>query len=282
MSKTKARPALRYHGAKWLIGPWIISHFPSHVTYVEPFAGSASVLLQKEPSAIEAINDLDGEVVNYFTVLRDHENELIRAIQFTPFARAELDLSFESTNDPLESARRFYTRSFLNIAGPTAQWGSGMRRQKVGKPGMTTSAESFAKTEHLYQIATRLKQVYIEQEPAVKVIQRYDSSQSLFYVDPPYPSSTRGRWKDKAYSHEMTDNDHRELANCLNNIEGMALISGYECELYQELFADWVRVEREAPVNGSGSATESLWLSPSASNRLNGVIDFGLFERVQS
>ncbi|HFC10149.1 MAG TPA: DNA adenine methylase, partial [Chloroflexi bacterium] len=82
-------PILRYHGAKWKIAPWIIQHFPPHTTYVEVFGGSAGVLLRKPPAPIEVYNDLDGEVVNFFRVLRERPEELARAVEFTPYARAE-------------------------------------------------------------------------------------------------------------------------------------------------------------------------------------------------
>ena len=112
------RPALRYHGAKWRLAPWIISCIPAaHDSYIEPFGGSAAVLLRKSRSPIEVYNDLDGDVVAFFRMLRERPDDLIRAIYWTPFAHAEQQLSRQPTDDPLERARRLYARSYLTISG---------------------------------------------------------------------------------------------------------------------------------------------------------------------
>ena len=264
------RPALRYHGSKWLLAPWIISHFPAHECYVEAYGGGASTLLRKHRSWLEIYNDLDHQVVNYFRVLRERPEDLVRAIQLTPYSLIEWELAQDDDPDPLESARRLYVKSFQGIAGPTAQWRTGWRRQKTitkskGNKKTTPAPRSFMVTEHLYIIAERLRGVEIDCEPALRVIDRFDSPHTLFYLDPPYPASTRNRWKKHAYRHEMTDKEHRELARAVHSLRGMVLISGYQCGLYDELYADWTRVEREARTNSpNGMAIESLWLSPNA------------------
>ena len=112
------RPPIRYHGGKFRIASWVISHFPAHECYVEPFGGGAGVLLQKTPAPFEVLNDLDGEVVNFFRVLRERPGELVRVIQLTPWSREEQRLSFEPASDPLERARRFYVRSWQTHGGP--------------------------------------------------------------------------------------------------------------------------------------------------------------------
>jgi len=268
-----SRPALRYHGSKWLLAPWIVSHFPPHECYVEPFGGGAGVLLRKSRSWLEVYNDLDNQVVNYFRVLRERPDDLVRAISLTPYSLTEWELAQDDDPDPVESARRLYIKSFQGIAGPTAQWRTGWRRQKVvtmsnGQKKMTPAARSFMQTDHLMVIAERLRGVEIDCEPALKVIERYDSPQTLFYLDPPYVSSTRNRWKKHAYKHEMTDKQHRQLARAVHDLQGMVLISGYRCDLYDELYADWTRVEREARTNSQyGTATESLWISPAVRER---------------
>ena len=264
------RPALRYHGSKWLLAPWIIEHFPQHECYVEAFGGGAGVLLRKPRSWLEVYNDLDHQVVNYFRVLREHPDELVRAIELTPYSLVEWELAQVDDPDPVESARRLYIKSFQGIAGPTAQWRTGWRRQKVvtkgnGQKKMTPAARSFMQTDHLMVIAECLRGVEIDCEPAQKVIERYDSPSTLFYLDPPYVSTTRSRWKKHAYAHEMSNKQHKELARAVHELQGMVLISGYQCELYAELYADWTRVDREARTNSQyGTATESLWISPAA------------------
>ena len=265
------RPALRYHGGKKVLSEWIISNLPTdHDSYIESFGGSLAVLLNKPRSRLEICNDLDEDVVNFFRVLREREAELIRSIRWTPFAHAEQKLAYEPTDDPLERARRFYVRSHMTISGPTAQWNSGFRRQKKfsrGRNGysrMKPAALSFMETEHLYQIAERLRGVTIEEADALEVIQRYDNDRALFYVDPPYVAATRKRWADSAYRHEMTDEQHRKLAEVLHGCKGMVALSGYDGPLYQELFGDWRRLERQARTNGNTAetVTESLWLNP--------------------
>lgn len=264
------RPALRYHGGKWRAASWIISHLPAdHDVYIEPFGGSAAVLLNKPRSNMEVLNDLDGEVVNFFRVMRERPRQLIDAIYWTPFAHAEQQLSFVPSADPVEAARRFYVRSYLTISGPTATWNSGWRRQKKasrggsGKSSMTPAAKSFTETSHLWQIAERLRGVAIEQMDALELIRRYDHERALFYADPPYVAATRKRWKSSAYAHEMTDDQHRELAAVLCGCTGMVVLSGYDGDLYQELYPDWRRVDRDFRTNGNSRrmARESLWLN---------------------
>lgn len=253
-----------------MLAPWIIRHFPWHECYVEPFGGSASVLLCKPRSWLEVYNDRDHQVVNYFHMLRDRFEELIRAIELTPYARAEWELSLiDDVEDPVERARRFYIRGFMSIAGPTAQWRTGWRRQKAvskenGKKKMTPAPITMMKTDHLYVIADRLRGVQIECDTALAVIERYDSPETLFYLDPPYVAATRHRWKKHAYAYEMDNDQHRRLADVAWKIKGMVLISGYDCALYDELYGDWCRVEKVARVNSPHTRVESLWISPRA------------------
>lgn len=268
------RPPFRYHGGKWRIAPWIISHFGRHDIYVEPFAGSASVLMRKPRSALETINDQSGDVVTFFRMLREQRDALIDAIRYTPYALAEFEQAGEPTADPVEQARRFYVRAFMAIAGPTAQWRSSWRRQKRltkradgSTKAMTPAAVSFARVENLYAVAERLRGVAIEQAPAAEIIERYDHPLALLYIDPPYPAASRTAWKTTAYEHEMSDDDHRQLAEQLHAAESMVILSGYRCDLYDELFADWLSIDKRARINGKRSATETIWLNGRAAER---------------
>ena len=271
-----ARPPARYHGSKHTLGPWIIGHLPAdHDTYDEPYCGMANVLLLKERSLIEAINDRSGDVVNFFRVLREAADELIRAIDLTPFAWDEWKLSCQPTEDPLERARRFYARAYMSIAGPTSSsTNPGFRRQKVfsrGKDGrktMTAAAKTFSDVDHLWAIARRLKGVTIENEDALVHIGRYDHPRTLFYVDPPYMPETRVRDARSAYDHEMTEADHAALLEALGGLSGMVALSGYRCPLYDVALGGWTRYDKLARVNGEGSKVESLWLNPAAEGAL--------------
>jgi DNA adenine methylase len=262
------RGALRYYGGKVRLAPWIAGHFPPHACYVEPFCGALSVLLHKAPARFEVANDLDGEVVNFFRVLRDRPEDFRRAVELTPYARAEVDLACDdsavATATPLERARRFYVRSWQSIHGAPSRGRMGWRYEKGGARGWSrTVTDAWAATGHLLEIAARLKAVQLECDDALRVIARFDAPGTLFYVDPPYVASTRSeRWATAAYAHEMTDAQHTELAGLLRGLAGMVVLSGYPSPLYAGLYPDWERVERRATVQGAGTATEALWLSP--------------------
>lgn len=260
-------PLLRYPGAKNRLAAWILSHFPEHDSYAEPFAGSAAVLLNKPRSPLEAINDLSGDVVNLFRQLRDRPEELIYAIKWTPWAAEEYDLAKTPADDPLERARRFYLRCWASIR-PFDETAS-FRRQKVlsrGRNGdsspMTAAAHQFMRVKHLHGIADRLRGVTIEQIDALEFVDLYGQPDALLYLDPPYPLETRGRRGASTYQVEMSNDDHVRMAGRLHAADSMIVLSGYRCPLYDELFGDWRRVDRSARIDGGGSATESLWLNP--------------------
>lgn len=258
------RPPLRYFGGKWRLSQWIIGHFPPHLCYVEAFAGGSSVLLRKPPAEYEVLNDLDGTVVTFFRVLRERTAELVRAIELTPYARAEQELAYEPTADELEIARRLYVRAWQTMGGPRTQWKSGWRFQHTDNRGKRV-IDDWNSTDHLWAVAERLKVTQIERGDALTVIRRFDRADTLFYCDPPYVPDTRNdRWREKSYQHEMTDDDHRCLAETLHGIVGMAVVSGYRSPLYDQLFSDWTMVTRQEQTNNGGLAIECLWLSPNA------------------
>jgi len=263
------RPALRYHGGKWRLAPWIESHFTEHVCYVEPFGGSAAVLLRKAPSTLEVYNDLNEEALNFFTMLRERTTDLVDAVELTLFSRAELDRSYEPSADPLERARRWYVRAWQSMGGPRdADTQSGWRFERVAQPG-NSNVSRWSKTEHLWASAARLKLVQFERDDAFAVIRRYDAPTTLFYVDPPYVTATRGqRWQNVAYRYEFTDADHARLAALLHQVKASTLVSGYPCELYDRLYAGWQRRTRVTTTQAHTQATECLWISPAAEERL--------------
>jgi len=277
-----ARSPLRYFGGKWQVAAEIISHFPPHSVYVEPFGGGASVLLQKPrlsgKKGIEVYNDLDGDVVNFFRVLRERPDDLIRAIYLTPFAKEEYELSQKSMTDldDLERARRFYTRSWQGRGGPTRTWRAGWRRVKVNSIGTGQVApHRFATLDHLWAVVERLRGVQIEKGNAFEVIQRYDSEKTLFYCDPPYPAATRSnRWRRNGYLHELSNDDHRELAAVLHNVQGMVIISSYPGDLYDELYGDWRRVCFSSLNDHSTPVQECIWLSPSITTKALPLLAF--------
>jgi len=264
-----ARPAVRYYGGKWRIAPFIIKYLPhDHECYCEPFGGAASVLLRKSRSPLEVLNDLNGAVVNFFRVLREQPERLIRAISLTPWARAEYELSQEPSDDPLEEARRFYVSAWMGFGGGRAKWRQGWRYQVGAGTLWKPSSISFTETGHLYAVVDRLRGVQIECRDALKVIKACDRPTTLFYLDPPYVKSTRSKWKEM-YAVEMEDEDHEELASLALGLKGMVVISGYPSGLYTWLYErhGWRRFETAARTNGGGMIssvprTEAIWVSP--------------------
>lgn len=251
------RPALRYYGGKWNLAPWIISHFPPHKNYVEPCGGAASVLLQKPRSPLETYNDLDGNVVNFFQVLRDRPEELIRKIRLTPWARAEYELSLHPCEDELERARRTYIKMWLAIgASPTTTAGGFRCVRNFDGYYMSHDIET------IERVAGRFVGVQIENLPAVEVVSRYDTHTTLIYFDPPYITEERSHKAE--YVFEWTSGQHIEAAGLLHQAQGFVVVSGYACPLYTELYEahGWTRFDKEAQTNSGGKRIESLWLSP--------------------
>lgn len=268
------RPALRYHGGKWRLASWIISYFPEHRVYVESFGGAASVLIQKARSYAEVYNDLDNEIVNLFRVLRDTEQsrELLQMLRYTPYARAEFEQSYASSDDPIERARRTLFRSaagYSTAGANAAKWQTGFRGNVTRSN--TTPAHDWATLPNSLRVfADRLQGVVIENQPALDVIVRYDGPATLHYADPPYPFDTRNkRWAGNCYRHEMSDSEHRELSGTLHSVKGMVILSGYSCSMYDRLYEDWHRTDRKAWADRALERTESLWLSPRTVEALN-------------
>lgn len=270
------RPVLRYHGGKWVLAPWIIEHFPEHRVYTEAFGGAASVLLRKGRSYAEVYNDLDGEVVNVFRVLRDpaQATRLERAIRLTPFARAEFEEAYEPSEDPVEQARRTIARSAMGFGSAAAMGAPTGFRSNTTRPYTTPATDWARYPEHVARFLARLKGVVIENRPAAEVLLRFDNTEALHYVDPPYVHATRNQgnpYDTKGqYRHELGDDDHRELARVLRELEGMVVLSGYPCDLYDGLYGDWRCVTRTAFADGARERTEALWLNDAAAERLAG------------
>lgn len=259
------RPALRYFGGKWRLAPWIIGHFPEHGCYVEPFCGAASVFLRKRPADVEVINDLDGNVINFFRVLRERTADLIQAIKLTPYSRQEYRLAWQPANEPLERARRYYVRLWQGWGGRKGTRQSGWRYQHSNNRGKSVIADWNA-TEHLWIVADRLRQAFIEHDDALALIQRYDQPHTLFYLDPPYLAETRSeRWKTTAYRCEVDEEYHRRLLELILEVRGMVIISGYPSDLYERTLAGWHRSQTVArTTNTANTKTEVLWVSPLA------------------
>jgi DNA adenine methylase len=268
------KPPFPYFGGKSRLAPWIASLVPEHRVYVEPYAGSAAVLFAKRPAAIEIINDLDGNVVNFFRVLRDREAELNRALAYTPYSRDEYaaaDLA-EPDLDDIERARRFLVRCTQGHnaagAGGRAGWSNGIRRNQ------SQAATVVNLVDRLPQVAQRLRQVVIENRDVVECIAAYDAPDAVLFVDPPYLASTRASRDD--YRLDIADeSEHRRLATALHAYSGTVLLSGYPSPLYDELFGDWWRASMEVTRpssnqrgrSGASLGVEVVWSSRPIGNQ---------------
>ena len=241
----RKRIAFGWYGGKYSHLKWLLPLLPRSHHYCEPFGGSAAVLINRDPSPVETYNDIDGELVNFFRVLRDEKDELLYAIAMTPFSREEFRLAIESNGrgsglTDVERARRFFVRARQVRTGlaQTASVGRWAHCIKTSRAGMAGAVSRWlGSVEGLDWTATRLLRVQIEHDDAMAVINRYDTAQTLFYCDPPYPHQSRG--DSNAYQYEMDDQDHIELAMLLSSVDGMVAVSGYHCDLMDKLYAGW-------------------------------------------
>lgn len=275
MTAATSRPALRWHGGKWLLAPWIIDHMPDHRCYVEPFGGAASVLLRKPRAHAEIYNDLDDDLVNLFSVLRDPEQagKLHQLLALTPFARTEWRAAYQATTEPIERARRLIIRSFQGFGstGTRIDKITGFRASST-RSGTTPARDWANYPDAMAALIDRMRGVIIEQRDAIKVMRQHYASGTLHYVDPPYLDCTRGQQGGRAkhqYTHELTEAQHIELLADLRQLRGMVILSGYPAPLYDEALPGWRRIEKLALADGARPRVEVLWLNPACRDALD-------------
>jgi len=259
-------PALRYHGAKFRLSPWVISHFPEHKYYIEPYGGAAGVLLNKPRCKAEVYNDLDGDIVNFFQVVRDSHTrqELIEKLQMTPYSRDEFDKAYEYSDDVIERARRTAIRATMGFgSGGTSMSKTGFRSDLKRDYG--TAMDLWVKyPDSLAAVGQRFLGVQIENRPAVDLMLKHDNEDTLHYVDPPYMLHTRNLGnRNRTYRNELSDNDHFELLQVLKKLSGHIVLSGYDTELYNDILSGWKKEMKPSRISaGRGTKTkiECLWL----------------------
>lgn len=250
------KAVLKYPGAKNRIADWICSYIPPHEVYLEPYAGSLAVFFNKVPCHIETINDIDGEIVNYFHVLRDYPEELQNLIRLTPYSREEYKNAYSESNNAIERARRFCVKCWMGFGCGNLYMNGFKTGQQSNSPNPARAWTELPNT--MRQAAERLKGVQIENLPAVELIQRYDTSDVFMYVDPPYLHGTR---KNYLYKHEMEDFEHEELLKELVKHPGKILLSGYENEMYNDYLTGWRKVSKSTRAEGGHARTEILWMN---------------------
>lgn len=269
------KPPIGYYGSKATVAGRIAALLPPHRHYVEPYAGSLAVLLAKPPAKLETVNDLDRELVTFWRVLRDRPDDLRRAVDFTPHARAEHEQAYEPAADELEIARRVWVRLTQGRSGTLRRTGW---RYYVDPAGTSISMPAYleAYRGRLPATARRLMSVALECRPALEIVAKYGQHpDALLYVDPPYLRSVRGGTN---YRHEMpADRDHQELAAALLEARAAVVLSGYASPLYDDLYGAWDRVEIATGTGQGGSyerRVEVLWSNrPLATARQGDLFD---------
>ena len=256
--------AFPYYGGKSIHLSWLLPRLPQTPCYVEPFGGSAAVLLNRDPSPNEVYNDLNGEVVNFFRVIRNQRDEFIHAVSNTPYSRSEFKESKEFlsqpeevlTTEPVEWARCFITVIRQSYMANRRDWvASGI---EAGRVKAWNSALRLVE-----EVVARMRNVQIENQDALTLITRFDHPDVLMYQDPPYVRSTRN--ERDVYLFEMTDEQHTALAEFNNKTKAKVALSGYPSKLYIELYEDngWNLVRHDVVLggfgDGDGDRTECLW-----------------------
>lgn len=258
---------LHYPGSKWSMAEWIISHMPEHETYLEPFFGSGAVLFSKERSQLETVNDIDGDIVILFRVIRERPDELAHAIRWTPHSREEYYLSYEDASDELERARRLIVRLWQGRGGKTAHrtgW-----RSMIEANGPLPGKEWLRFPEKVAVVAERLKGVQIENQHTLELLPRYRRPNVLIYADPPYVLATR---TTSSYRYEMTEADHAELLDALDQHPGPVLLSGYAHPLYDDRLRHWRRETKKAKAEAGAAREEVLWINPVAASQVGQLV----------
>ena len=253
---------LRYPGSKWRIADFIISHFPAHHSYLEPFFGSGAVLFNKSASNIETINDLSGDVINLFRVIREEPEELARKITLTPYSRAEYEAAWMGNpEDKIGKARDFLIKSWQGH-GFRSNEKTGWKNDVIGRERSYAVRCWNNLPDYIVQAAKRLKQVQIEQMDAMEIIKRFNHPGVLIYADPPYLLSTRSTRNKEQYDHEMiSEEEHLRLLETLLQHKGYVIISGYDNELYNKTLKGWSKANGKSNTDGGEYRTETIWFN---------------------
>lgn len=233
---------LNWYGGKYnminKIAP-IIERVP-HQTYVEVFGGAGHLIFAKKPSPIDVYNDIHSGLVDFFKILREQPEELQRVLSLTPYSREEFERCKDwfLVNDDLERVRQFYVSIMQSYATKGGTWSYNKTLSRRGVSAVVS--KWLSKIDLLEPTVNRAKTLQIENLDFQDLIERYDTKETLFYLDPPYLPETRNA--KKVYKHEMTYEDHERLVDVLGKIKGKAILSNYDNELYDQLNWDKVSI----------------------------------------
>lgn len=256
--------AFNYFGGKFSWLDHLYEAFPNDFTHlVELFAGSMAVSLNYDGKVIKTAVEINAEITNFFQVLRDHEDDLIRLLLLTPCSEQEYNNCWEIVDDPIERARRFYVRvrqSFFGLGAQQKNKGWHMAKSQVNCQGGETVSRWNNAISKLHDVAEVIRrQMQIINRSYESAIQKLDTETTFFYADPPYPEETRKSKND--YKYEFTIDQHIDLSDRLHRINGLAMVSSYESELYNDLYHDWYKVKFPIKKNNirSGEVQEVVW-----------------------
>lgn len=255
---------LKYPGAKNRIAKWIVEHIPTHKVYCEPFFGSGAVFFNKKPCYNEILNDIDDEIYNFFMTLRKHPNELVEAINLTPYCRTEYETAYKNeVADNIERARVFAVKCWQGF-------GCGNKCKNGFRRGIGASSPNPAKTWNelpkTLRVATeRIKNAQIEHKDAIELIKSLRGEETFIYVDPPYLLSTRKKY---LYNHELDDEYHERLLKVLCDSDCKVMISGYDNDIYNEYLKDWNKLHKNTTAECSVKRTETIWMNYEYDNQM--------------
>lgn len=250
---------IKYPGSKWRLVRWIISHFPEHHSYVEPFFGSGAVFFNKPRSNIETVNDLDSDIVNLFDCIRKDPERLAKAVYLTPYSREIYERAYqERPEDPFERALNLYIKLNQGHGFRTNGEKVGWKNDVQGRERAYAARDWCSLPEKIITAADRLRGVQIEHMDALELIVRFNFENVLIYCDPPYVLSTR---HGKQYKCEMSDTDHIRLLELLLQHKGSVMISGYDSDLYNQMLAGWYKERQVVYSQAASQKQEVIWMN---------------------
>lgn len=268
------RPPMPYSGGKQRVAEAIVRLLPPHESYVEPFAGALSVLLAKAPASMETVNDINGDLITFWRVLRDRPDELERACALTPHARGEYLASWDRPDDldEVERARRVWVH--LTQSRGSRMTRSGWRFVHGGNR-RPLAAYLDGYVARMADVVERLRGVSLECRDALDVIRAYGLPDALLYVDPPYLSDVRYGTQYPIEFH--TVDQHERLLDALEETSAAVVLSGYTHPLYEARLDDWERHEFASQNMRGKARVEVVWIKPAGQGRPVSVAHPDLF-----
>jgi len=251
---------LKYPGSKWNVAENIVKLIPVHHSYVEAFFGSGAILFSKAPSAIETVNDLDGDVCNLFECIKLYPEKIARLVMTTPYSREIYNQTYEDSvpADKFERACKFLIRCWQGYGYRTNGAKVGWKNDVQGRERAYALWDWYRLPDWIIDIAERLRKVQIENQPAIEVIKRFNHPNVFMYLDPPYVMGTRN---GKQYKHEMDDDDQKELLETIVQSQAKIMISGYESDLYNNRLQGWHKEMFSSCAERGAPRKEIAWMN---------------------